>query len=77
MATEAAFNLPPSGFDGVSILTFATIADAKACFTEPDFLKFAKEDRPNFCKVPDTTMALTLTGKPTIIFDREKMNGTK
>lgn len=65
--TESAFGLPPSGWDGVSVLTFDSADAAKAVFSDPDFKAFAAADSPRFSAHPNVTQKFVLLGKPEVV----------
>ncbi|KIW28583.1 uncharacterized protein PV07_08236 [Cladophialophora immunda] len=74
-AVEDAFGMDHSGWDGLAVLTFDSIEGAKAVYHDPEFVKFATEDEPRFCKYPGVSKRVAVVGKPHIAWNKDDSVG--
>lgn len=68
--TEDCFGVEESGWDGFAVLTFDSLADVKAVYQDPEFVKWAVEDEPMFCAHPGISKRYAVTGTPNIAFEK-------
>ncbi|KAI9833634.1 MAG: hypothetical protein M1819_003587 [Sarea resinae] len=71
--TETLFGFKPTGYDGVGVISFASLDDAKALFTDKDFLAWTIPDEAKVFE-PKTQLRFVQIGDSEVLFDRSVGN---